>query len=62
VTNWLATLNFILINLAENQSFHGILLATSCEILVAITKFLVALVTRKAQVQTLNMSQRELYL
>jgi len=62
VTNWRATLNFILINLAENQSFRGILLATSCEILVASTKFLVALATRKAQVWTLNMSERQLYL
>jgi len=63
VTNWRAALNFTLIDLAENQSYclykllswHEIVnrpLATSCEILVASAKFLVALATRKAQFRT----------
>ena len=57
-------MNFILIDLAENQSYclyiklswHEIvnrLLATSCEILVVSAKFLVALATRKVQFRTL---------
>ena len=53
MTNWRPALNFILIDLVENQSYclswHEIVnrpLATSCEILVARAKFLVALATR----------------
>jgi len=53
VTDWRAALNFILIDLAENQSlcnYRGLKqLIASCEILVASVKVLVALATRKAQ-------------